>query len=226
MDNNNNFNSFNHYNNINDGTNENINVIITNEIINSNNSIVSEINENITEKIINNIENKKEDWLEIENDINKEIRNIISKIKEQIIGDFYESSINEKLNIIKILNMIFKNDYKDIYGKNTALTRGLSLYIDELIGKNNFKIDFSEYNEIKDIILQTIITIKSIENREISFRKFKLELNNNTYRHMRIYIKQYLNNLYTQNIKEKFISLKYSYSQIIDNLMDKDISLI
>ena len=151
MDNNNNFNSFNHYNNINDGTNENINVIITNEIINSNNSIVSEINENITEKIINNIENKKEDWLEIENDINKEIRNIISKIKEQIIGDFYESSINEKLNIIKILNMIFKNDYKDIYGKNTALTRGLSLYIDELIGKNNFKIDFSEYNEIKDI---------------------------------------------------------------------------
>lgn len=77
MDNNNNFNSINHYNNINDGTNENINVIITNEIINSNNNIDSEINENITEKIINNIENKKEDRLEIENGINKEKRIII-----------------------------------------------------------------------------------------------------------------------------------------------------
>lgn len=224
MDNNNNFNSINHYNNINDGTNENINVIITNEIINSNNNIDSEINENITEKIINNKENKKEDWLEIENDINKEKRNIISKIKEKILGDFYESFINEKLNIIKILNKILKNDYKDIYIKNTPFNRGLSLYIDELVGKNNFKIDFSEYNVIKDIIIKTIKTIKSIEKSEISFRKFKLELNKNIYSHTKIYIKQYLKNLYTQNSKEKLISLKYSYSQIIDDLMAEDIS--
>ena len=226
--------------NINNGTN-NININekdINNRIssnnkrtgINKNDTNTDLIDKNIRKKIIDNINSNKIDWLEIETNIIKDVENIVSNIKKRIIDDdFSETSINLKLNINDIINFIFNKDYSNIYGKNNAFSRGLSLYIDDLVKKEKLTINYAEFNEIKVNIIKTAQTIKSMENNLNVIKKLKFKLPDKIYSQIKTHIKRCVQDLLIENHETNMISLPNSYTQIIDQIIDdfiqKDIPL-
>lgn len=217
---------------------ENINVNNSNSIntnneteINSNIIIINHQNDkdnspyenNIVKKIINNIKSDDiEDWLEIKTEIIKDIIKIISNSKDEILKDFYDSSINENININDIISLIFKNDYSNIYKNDKAFTRSLSLFIEDVFKTEELNIDFSKFDLIKDNIYRTYNQIKVIEKLENSFKKLKLP--EKIYSQTKIYIKEYIKSLYPKNTGKKLIILKDSFSHVIGDLIEKDIS--
>ena len=222
------FDSNNDSNNIINGTNN-----INNDIhINSNNEIninTNEINITLSDKeiakaIISNINNEKQDWLEIEDDIIKGTINIISSIKNQILSDFYDSSIIENLNINDVINCIFRDDFRNMFTSNSAFTRVLSSTIDEMIKSENININFSKFNEIKELIRKTHNKIKSFDKLKNNLNKFNLELSEKVYRQTKNYIKNYINNLSFEDPETKLVSLKDNFSQILEDLTEKDVS--
>lgn len=234
------FDSNNNSNNISNGINTNSNIIINiNEINNTNNQkeIIlndkNEINQNepniilsdeeIAKKIISNIEKNQQDWLEIKDDIIKDTINLISTIKKEILSDFYDSSINEILNITDIINCIFKNKFSNMFTENSAFTRALSSTIDNMIKYENININFSKYDEIKDLIRKFHIELKSLDKWKNKLKQLNLELSEKIYQHSKNYVKNYINNLCSENPETKFISIKESYSQIFEDLTEKNI---
>ena len=171
---------------------------------------------------IDNIYKDKQDWLEIEESIIKGTIEIISSIKNQILNDFYDSSINEYLNINDFINCIFKNDFRNMFTTNSAFTRALSSIIDDMIKPENITIDFSAFNEIKDLIDITYDNIKSLDKLKKKLNKLNLELPDKIYRQTKIYIQNYIESLSRKDPKTKLVSLKYI--RIFDELTEKEIS--
>ena len=229
------FDSNNNKNNISNGINNNSNI---NEISNNKNEIktnlnnenisnTNEINTNLSDnnfikKIIDNIYKDKQDWLEIKESIIKGTTEIISSIKNQILNDFYDSSINEYLNINDFINCIFKNEFRNMFTTNSAFTRALSSIIDDMIKPENITIDFSAFNEIKDLIDITYDNIKSLDKLKKKLNKLNLELPDKIYRQTKIYIQNHIESLSREDPKTKLVSLKYI--RIFDELTEKEIS--
>jgi hypothetical protein len=234
--NNNSSNSFNITNGININANSNIitnnnkvNNINNNDEININNE--NKINQNDSTildkemtKIISNIDNNQEDWLEIKDDIIKDTNTIISKIKEQILSDFYDSSINENLNINEVINCIFKDDFINMFTQNSAFTRAFSYTLDEMIKSENININFSKYEEIKELIIILYEKIKTFDKWKNNLKKFNLELPEKIYRHTKNYFENYFDNLCLENKEIKVISLKHKFSLLFDDLTENDIT--
>ena len=211
-------------------TQEKSNIIINkNEINNSEikfNNVNEKVNcddcdEKIPEKIRENINLQKEDWLEIKNYIFQGVNDLIKEIKDKIIWDFYESSINDKVNIKDIVNFIFKKDYNNLFITNSAFTRTLSQTIDDLIQKKELNTDFSKFDEIKTNISKFLESIELMENSIDEFKDFKIELNNYIYRHINTYIKHYIKTKYYKDGK-----ISGNYIKIIKNLFNKIITPI
>ena len=137
---------------------------------NNQNEIKKFYKKNFTKTIINNIKDKKEDWLEIKDEITKEIYSIMSNKKEEIIKEFYDSSINEKLNINDIIILIFVKDYSKLYSSNMAFTKVFSILIDDMIKQENLNIEFSKYDDVKDDINKAYKKIESMEKYEDSLK--------------------------------------------------------
>ena len=212
-------------------SNENSNIIIENfpnankQLIKVNKNELIDIKSNLIQikKIIGNIKEKNEDWLEIENKIGPEIVRVISEIKEEIIKDFYEPTINTQINIDDIMKCIFENNYKNIYGVNSAFTRGLLKFVDELTKKENIRIKFSVFDEIKYGILKTYENIKLIEDYEKNFKKLRIRLNDKIYLQTKYFIDETIKTLSLKDLKTNMISIQGEYSNLIDNLTKMDI---
>ena len=80
------------------------------------------------------------------------------------MNDFYDSSINETLNITDIINCIFKNKFSNMFTENFAFTRALSSTIDNMIKYEYININFSKYDEIKDLIKKFHIELNRLIN--------------------------------------------------------------
>ena len=170
---------------------------------------------NVFETIIDNINDKNKDWLKIEDYITQGVNSLMNEIKDKIISDFYESSINNKLSITDIINAIFKKDYNHIFSPNSAFTRALSQSIDDLIKNNKLYLDFYKFDKIKNIIFQISEECDSIDDIIESFKSFKIELNNDIYKHIKIYIDHYINNEFSNNLETSHIN----YSQFLKYLI-------
>ena len=226
-------------------SNFNLNSISNDNSINTNSNIIkseSEINGKSIDKndlssaistkentkiIISNIKEMQDDWLQIKDEIIKESKNMMNEIKEQILSDFYDSSINQNVKINDILNFIFNNDYSNLFNESSMLTRTLSIYIDDMIQDKNINIHFTEFDEIRNQVLRAHNTIKSIDEN-IELKKFvkdlRTELPEKIFLQAKKYIKNYIENLYINNSKNGIISLQSSFSDIIKDLTKKNIS--
>ena len=226
-------------------SNFNLNSISNDNSINTNSNIIksdSEINGKSIDKndlssvistkentkiIISNIKEMQDDWLQIKDEIIKESKNMMNEIKEQILSDFYDSSINQNVKINDILNFIFNNDYSNLFNESSMLTRTLSKYIDDMIQDKNINIHFTEFDEIRNQVLRAHNTIKSIDEN-IELKKFvkdlRTELPEKIFLQTKKYIKNYIENLYLNNSKNGMIYLQRSFSDIINDLTDKNIS--
>ena len=54
-------------------------------------------------------------------------------------------------------------------------------------------------------------------------KQLNLELSEKIYQHSKNYVKNYINNLCSENPETKFISIEESYSQIFEDLTEKNI---
>lgn len=185
--------------------------------------ITNNINPSISlvEKIIDNIKNNKKDWLEIEDEVRKDIKNKITEIKDQIINDFYDSSIETKIEINVILDCILNDDYKNIFKINSAFNRSLSIEFNELIQKIKPNFDWPKYDELKIIICNAKKNIDKIEQFEQSFQELKISLNQNIVSKVKMFIKQYIGKLYSKYSETSTISYVMDYSLILKDLMNQ-----
>ena len=179
-------------------------------------------NKIISEQVIQNINHQKKDWLEIENDISQGVNDLIKEIKDKIICDFYETSVKDKLNINDIIDFLFKKDYENMFQTNSSFTRALSQSIDELIQKKQLNTNFSKLDKIKNIISKLSTVIESIDDLIDNYKDLKIQLNNNVYKHINIYINEYIKNKYYNDEKK----LENCYLKIIKDLFKKSMNPI
>ena len=179
-------------------------------------------NKIISEQVIKNINHQKKDWLEIENYIVQRVNDLINEIKDKIIFDFYETSVNDKLNIKDIIDLLFKKDYKNLFQTNTSFTRALSLSIDDLIQKKQLNTNFSKFDRIKKNIFKLSKVIESMEDLIVAFKDLKIRLNDNVYKHINLYINEYIKNKYYNDGE----NLENSYIEIIKDLFKKNMTPI
>ena len=182
-------------------------------VINDTNSNLN----NISERIINNINLKKKDWLEVENDVDRGVNQLIKVITDKIVSDFYDSTINKKLSIIDIINIIFKNDYNNMFETNSAFTRILSQIIDNLIKNRKLDFNFSKFDKLKTIIFQISEEYDSIDDLIERFKDFKILLNDIIYKHIKTYIHHYLDNILSNDLA----MLNISYIQFLKSIIKK-----
>ena len=109
-----------------------------------------------------------------------------------------------------------------MFTTNSAFTRALSSIIDDMIKPENITIDFSAFNEIKDLIDITYDNIKSLDKLKKKLNKLNLELPDKIYRQTKIYIQNYIESLSRKDPKTKLVSLKYI--RIFNELTEKEIS--
>ena len=215
-------------NSTNNETSSNSNIIITfnngENNIGQNGSNNNIPDKEMSKKIISNIENEETDWLEIKNEIIKEIIVVITGIKEQVLSDFYESSIVKFIKINDIINLIFTNNFSNIFTQNSAFTRSLSAFIDDMIKSSNINIDFSFFDQIKNLIWNTNKKIKSFDKWKNNMKKFDIKLPEKTYNQAKNYIKNYIKNVCKVNAQTKYISMNDNFSQIFDDLEEMDVS--
>ena len=121
------------------------------------------------------------------------------------------------------MKCIFENNYKNIYGVNSAFTRGLLKFVDELTKKENIRIKFSVFDEIKYGILKTYENIKLIEDYEKNFKKLRIRLNDKIYLQTKYFIDETIKTLSLKDLKTNMISIQGEYSNLIDNLTKMDI---
>ena len=179
-------------------------------------------NKIISEQVIQNINHQKKDWLEIENDISQGVNDLIKEIKDKIICDFYETSVKDKLNINDIIDFLFKKDYENMFQTNSSFTRALSQSIDELIQKKQLNTNFSKFDRIKKNIFKLSKVIESMEDLIVAFKDLKIRLNDNVYKHINLYINEYIKNKYYNDGE----NLENSYIEIIKDLFKKNMTPI
>ena len=213
--------------NINGNINSNINSIEeTNNInnfgdtkfnikTNSDNKINPEID---VKKIINSILENKCDWLDLKEEVEKEINLLIPEIKSQILNDFAETSLNKKIKINDIIDFIFKKKFDKIFTSDDVFTRGLSQSIDDLVKREETSMEFSSYKNLGYYLGEMKEKIDNIDNYINKFKKFKIEINDKIYHNMKMYINNYLKDVFQRNSNKR-----RAYSQIINDLMEKDI---
>ena len=161
-----------------------------------------------------NIITNKKDWLEIEDEVTKDIKNKITEIKGHIIDDFYDTSIESKLEINVILDCILNDDYKSIFKIDSAFNRSLSMEFDELIQKIKPNFDWPKYDEFKIIIYNAKKHINELEEYKQSFQELKISLNKNIISKVKMFIKQYIEKLSSKSSITNTISYIMDYSLI------------
>jgi hypothetical protein len=168
-----------------------------------------------------NIITNKKDWLEIEDEVTKDIKNKITEIKGHIIDDFYDTSIESKLEINVILDCILNDDYKSIFKIDSAFNRSLSMEFDELIQKIKPNFDWPKYDEFKIIIYNAKKHINELEEYKQSFQELKISLNKNIISKVKMFIKQYIEKLSSKSSITNTISYIMDYSLILKDLMNQ-----
>jgi hypothetical protein len=93
-----------------------------------------------------------------------------------------------------------------------------------MIKSSNINIDFSFFEQIKNLIWNTNKKIKSFDKWKNSMKKFDIKLPEKTYNQAKNYIKNYIKKVCKVNAQTKYISLNDNFSQIFDDLEEMDIS--
>ena len=219
-------------NSINGINNNNSNIISTSNEINMNDISKNNLDSKIplkekTKIIISNIQNNKKDWLEIKDKIIQESKTEMNFIKEKILKDFYDSSINKSVKIKDILDFIFNNNYNKYFEDDSLFKRGLTLVIDDLIQNKFLNIDFSEYDELSYYLLTTYNMIKSLDGNKTCknfVEKLKLELPKKIFSQTKKYVKNYIKDLHLQKSKKNIITLQKSFLEILNDLSEEKIA--
>ena len=198
--------------------------------------IFSEINDKINKmkdcnSNINNNASSKDQKESLRGNIQNEIVELIlqkmKKIKNEILNDFMSSIIQEKINLVDVINCIFKNEFNNIFLVNSSFALELSLDIDNLIQNYNYQINLSNNDEINDLIEEINDSIELIEENEEEYKSFKFELNDKSYQKLKEYIKQYFKNTlkkgdYGSNQYKKKILAYFKKNLVMEPFTDSE----
>ena len=137
----------------------------------------------------NNITNTNDEELKnnLEDEATNKVIAIMEEIKVKILNDISEFIIEEKIDILSILNSIFGKEYNKLFTRNSAFIRNLSISFDAII-KNALTFNKSDFEKIDNVIKETDSFLKEIEYVKKDFDNLELELKDEIFNKIKYYV--------------------------------------